>query len=125
MILLPTRRVENVTIYVGGEVNNPGIYSLEAGSRVNDAIQAAGGFTLQADVEALNMAAKLDDENRITVPDKNNSVSPTSESKHNSLININSANVDDLDKLPGVGKVKAEMIIEFRIKNGPFFQLKN
>lgn len=123
MILLPTREADVVTVYISGEVKNPGIYSFPSGSRVNDAILKAGGFASQANSEAVNLAMKLEDEDRITIPEKDSKGSPSSEPNQKGLININTASADVLDQLPGVGQVKAETIVEFRTKNGPFLSI--
>jgi competence protein ComEA len=123
IILLPTREADIVTVYISGEVKNPGIYSLPSGSRVNDAILMAGGFTHRANSEVVNLAAKLEDEDRISIPAMNSEGSSSSESNQKGLININTASVDVLDQLPGVGQVKAETIVEFRTKNGPFLAI--
>jgi competence protein ComEA len=123
MILLPTREADMVTVYISGEVKNPGIFSLPSGSRVNDAILRAGGFNPDAISETVNLAAKLEDEDRIIIPGINPMDSPSSESNQKSLININTASIEVLDQLPGVGQVKAETIVEFRTKNGPFLSI--
>jgi competence protein ComEA len=123
MILLPTRKVDLVTVYISGEVKNLGIYSLPSGSRVNDAKLKAGGFTLQANSEAVNLATKLEDEDRISIPAMNSEGSPTSESNQKGLININTASVEVLDQLPRVGQVKAQTIVDFRTNNGPFLSI--
>lgn len=90
MILLPTREDDMVTLYISGGVKNPGINSLPSGSRVNDAIMKAGGFTLQANSEAVNLAAKLEDEDRISIPAKNSKGSPSSESNQKGSIRLTS-----------------------------------
>jgi competence protein ComEA len=124
-ILLPTRGPETVMVYVTGEVNEPGLYPLPPNSRVFDAIQSAGGFTEAADQEAINLAAILEDEDRIDIPSLvENSEKPYSGQK-TILININTASVDELDKLPGVGPVKAQAIVDFREKFGVFLSIKD
>jgi competence protein ComEA len=124
-ILLPTREPETVMVYITGEVNEPGLYPLPPNSRVFDAIQSAGGFTEAADQEAINLAAILEDEDRIDIPSiVGNTEKPYFGQKSN-LININTASVDELDKLPGVGPVKAQAIVDFREKFGVFLSVKD
>ena len=102
---------EEIEIHVSGEVQNPGIYTLNEGARVADAIGAAGGFAPDADQSAINLARNLRDGAQVHVP-------KTGESSQR--ININTADVWLLDALPGIGETLAERIIEYRIQNGPF-----
>jgi len=125
MILLPTREADMVTVYISGEVKNPGIYSLPSGSRVNDAILMAGGFTHQTNSEAVNLAGKLEDEDRISIPAMNSEGSSSSEPNQKGLININTASAEVLDQLPGIGQVKAETIVDFRTNNGLFLSIND
>lgn len=104
-----------VKVDVSGEVNSPGVYSLESNSRVEDAIKAAGGFTSQADgdwvAKQLNLAAKLEDGQKIYVSSRNQGVlGATTQSK----ISINQGSLEQLDSLPGVGPVTAQKIIAAR-----------
>lgn len=129
-----------VYVHVVGQVKNPGVYELPDGSRVQAAIQAAGGFSKKADTSALNLAAFVSDGEQLIVPKKTNSrstsdtaassnasfgASPSSQSKdtsaaHNSLIDINHASAQELTALPGVGESTAAKIIADREANGPF-----
>ncbi|MGE5629098.1 MAG: helix-hairpin-helix domain-containing protein [Solirubrobacterales bacterium] len=111
-----------ISIYVNGEVKNPGVYKLDSGSRVLDAVNASGGFTENADNTRLNLAKKLKDEDQVFVNSKKQPglQSQSSGSSSETLIDINSASKEELMKLPGIGEVTAQKIIEYRDKNGGF-----
>lgn len=121
---------------VEGAVNKPGVYRLLATARVYDAIQHAGGLTEQADTSAINQAQKLHDQGQVFVPDKNNSstaantVQTTAANTDNSttdtkMINLNTADVTELQNLPGVGPKKAELIIQYRQEKGSFSKIED
>lgn len=111
-----------ISIYVNGEVKKPGVYKLDSGSRVLDAVNASGGFTENADSTRLNLAKKLKDEDQVLVNSKKQlgTLPQNSNSSSNGLIDINSASKEELMKLPGVGEVTAQKIIDYREKNGGF-----
>ncbi len=130
--LSPPPTPSPLIVHVSGGVANPGVYTFPQSGRVQDAIQAAGGFLAEADDQALNLAAPLQDGQLIRVPLKQAEQSaPPSEGKSgtvqtaptqagNGLVNINSATLEELDTLPGIGPVTAQKIIDFREANGPF-----
>ena len=116
---------------VSGAVLNPGVYELKEGSRVDDAIQAAGGLSEDADTSALNRASLLSDGMKITVPRQGEAARegspavgdaqvPSDASTAKSLININTASSEELQTLNGVGPSTAEAIIADREENGLF-----
>jgi competence protein ComEA len=123
-----------VYVHVAGEVQRPGLYRLVAGSRVDDALKAAGGVTEEGSLDALNLAALLRDGEKITVPTKGqeavsnpgaviqvpNAISTSSNLK----MNINLASAKELEDLPGIGEVLAQRIVDFRTKIGSFQQLE-
>ena len=105
-----------VGIHIKGEVSAPGYYELEYGSRVKDAILAAGSETKDAELAEINLAMNLSDGEEIVIPKKTdlNTVSDSS------LININTADMYKLCKLDGIGESIAASIIDYRAKNGVF-----
>ena len=118
-----------IYVDVKGEIHHPGVYQMKAESRVKDLIEAAGGFTPLADDQKLNLAQLLEDQMVIVVPKKGEEVNselaqaPTSQKKEvgkEGKVNINTATVEELKTLKGIGEKKAEAIIEYRKKNGSF-----
>ena len=121
-----------IFIHVAGSVSAPGLYELQEGARVNDAIKLAGWFTDEADQTSLNLARALTDGEQLFVPSKNSesgSVSSNASISFNSnanvsgtvpKINVNRANEGDLQSIPGVGPSLAAKIIKDRESNGPF-----
>jgi len=104
---------ENIQVYVKGEVINPGVYTLDADSRIQQLIDAAGGLTTTADIDDINLSEKVIDEEVIIIPKLN-------ENTNNGLVNINTATVEQLDALPGIGEGYAKRIVEYREKYGKF-----
>jgi len=110
---------ELIIVHLAGAVNNPGVYHLPADSRVYELLEAGGGFSEDADYEALNQARPLLDGEQIYVHRAGaNRVngSPAASSK----ININHATAAELTALPGIGDVRAEQIVNHREKHGFF-----
>ena len=116
-----------ITVDVKGAVKSPGIYDLPVGSRVNDAVQKAGGLTEQADSKSLNLAQKVSDEALVYVPTKgeaaasqqtvSGTASSTSKEKK---INLNKASLEELKQVKGLGGKRAQDIIDHRESNGKF-----
>ena len=139
-----TEAVETIFIDIKGEVENPGVYEMQLGDRVIDAVQMAGGFTDEATTDNVNLSKKLKDESVIIIPsylknyenvtikndyeidinddivqsEKNESDEKIESSSN--LININTASVVELMSLDGIGESKAKAIIEYRDINGDF-----
>jgi comEA protein len=111
-----------VVVSVVGQVASPGLVTLPAGSRVADALAAAGGLLPGADPAAVNAAALLADGEQIAVGVPGAAAPPgaTGGAGHTGLLDLNSATVADLDELPGIGPVLAQRIIDHRSANGPF-----
>ncbi|HEM2651168.1 TPA: helix-hairpin-helix domain-containing protein [Streptococcus suis] len=119
-----------LVVDVKGAVEKPGLYTLEAGARVNDAVEAAGGLTSQADPKSINLAQKLSDEAVVYVASKDENISvvastttssPMSqEEKNTSLVNLNTATEADLQTISGIGAKRATDIIAYREANGGF-----
>lgn len=127
MVIIKSRsseieRTANICVYVCGEVAKPGVYMLEGGSRVVDAIAVAGGAAEGANLKAINLAQELSDGMMINVPDKNapDIISDQAMIQSNKKLNINTANAQQLEGLPGIGPSLAERIIKYRQENGKF-----
>lgn len=115
-----------ILIDVAGWVRRPGVYEFTEGSRVIDAVQAAGGARPGAFLQSLNLAAPLVDGTQILVP-KEGAPTPAPVGGEvgvgvstGGLVNVNTATAIDLETLPGVGEVIAQAIIDYRTQNGPF-----
>ena len=98
----------------------PGVYELEAGSRVIDAVQAAGGFTRDAAEDARNLAEPVLDGNMIRIPTIEEQQKKTASEQEDTRININTADAGKLQTLPGIGESRAAAIIEYRETYGAF-----
>ena len=115
-----------VFVDIKGEVKKPGVYQMKVGDRVRDAIDAAGGLTAEADSQKVNLAQRVEDQMVIVVPkvgEEAEAIPAGATSKEVSKegkVNINTATVEELKTLKGVGEKKAEAIIEYRKKNGSF-----
>ncbi len=143
---LPTES-GTVTVYVGGAVVRPGLYTLPSGERIEAALLVAGGLTEEANPDGINRAARLRDEAQIVVPRKgeptalparlvvgSHAPQPTQPTQPNTTggskasptvaatvpINVNTASVTELAQLPGVGPKLAQAIIDYRLEHGPF-----
>jgi competence protein ComEA len=104
-------------VHVTGAVANPGLYQLSPGSRVNDAILAAGGFLTNADKSFINLAAPAKDGDKIHVPELMPGLSIGGTGL---LVNINSATAAELENLPGIGPTLAQKIVDYRTQYGFF-----
>ncbi len=112
-----------IYVFVCGAVENPGVYELQQGSRVFEAIQAAGGFSEEAAVNEVNQAELLEDEMKLYVPTRQELAVQAEEDS--GKININKASLADLMTLPGVGEAKANQIIQYREENGAFQSIED
>jgi len=116
-----------ITVDVKGAVKSPGIYDLPVGSRINDAVQKAGGLTDNADSKSINLAQKISDEALVYVPTKGEesasqqagSGAPSSTSK-DKKVNLNKASLEELKQVKGLGGKRAQDIIDHRESNGKF-----
>ena len=116
-----------ITVDVKGAVKSPGIYDLPVGSRVNDAVQKAGGLTEQADSKSLNLAQKVSDEALVYVPTKGEEAASqqtgsgtTSLTSKEKKVNLNKASLEELKQVKGLGGKRAQDIIDHRETNGKF-----
>lgn len=114
--------VEKIKIHIIGEVVNPGIYEIDVGSRIDDAIKCAGGATSDVDFEKINLAYELSDGEKIYIPsifDEETEYTMSSDVQ-NSKVNINKATASELETVNGIGPAIAEKIIAYRKENGRF-----
>ncbi len=112
----------DLRVYVSGAVAVPGVYALGAGDRVEDALQAAGGPNADADLERVNLAARLHDGDQVVVPVRSAAAGTAASGATAPVarVNLNTASQAELDKLPGIGAVRARRILESRQQDGPF-----
>lgn len=122
-----------IMVDIGGEVTNPMVVELEEGSRVEEAIKAAGGVTENADLTDINRAAFLEDGDKILIPSKlaesgeygSSSGGESTSSYTDDRVNINTADSTKLQTLNGIGPVTAEKIIEYRTEQGRFKSIED
>ncbi len=146
--LLPPPEPPALVVQVSGQVPHPGLVSLPPGSRVADALEAAGGVLPEGEAGFLNLAAPLEDGQLVNVPAKKQDPEPSPlalipntgdaartgstpagdsvpEPQSGGLININTAPAEELDLLPGIGPVIAQRIIDYREQHGPFQSIED
>ena len=110
-----------IQVAIDGAVESPGVYELPRGSRVHDLLEASGGYLSSLDLSAINQAALLVDGQRVFVPSRETDQSVRLDATPGPLrVDLNSATVDELDLIPGIGPVKAAAIVEYRNMHGPF-----
>jgi competence protein ComEA len=118
-----TGRGGTVVVAVTGKVLHPGMFTLPAGARVADAVQAAGGLLPEADPGSVNLARRLNDGEQVAVGAAAAAGAPggpAGSAAPGGLVNLNTATVEQLDTLPGVGPVLAQRIVDYRTQHGGF-----
>lgn len=131
--------VKEITVYISGQVVKEGVVTLSSDKRLADAVEKLGGLTKNADTNNINLAMKLEDEKHYIIPkegeviqnnsdstqvtsnkDNNSSNNATQSDSQGSKININTADLKQLDNIPGVGEATANKILSYRDENGEF-----
>ena len=141
-----TESLPSCVVHVDGAVASPGVYALTmAGPRVNDAVAAAGGLVPEADTASVNLAAAVQDGDKVYVPregensaaagaassggssgsEGGTALTGASGSASSALVNINKASAEELDALPGVGPSTAQAIVDDRTQNGPYVSIED
>ncbi len=145
---------QTITVHIAGAVNNPGVYRLRYGSRINDGVVAAGGATTTANLDVINLATVLNEGEQIYVPKRgekphtitnrpqvgggdasasgtasgvaaNGGLAMGPNGRALSTVNINLASVVELEQLPGIGPATAKAIVAFRERNGAFLRVED
>ena len=126
---------QNCYVDIKGEVLRPGVYEFSCESRMQEVIKKAGGFTEEADETKINLAQKISDQMQIIVPnlhskqeggvtegnsEKGNSSNSTPSNSKQGTVNINTATLEELQTIKGIGKKKAEAILQYRKEHGAF-----
>ena len=124
------QNIEKTYIYIDvkGAVKNPGVYKLESDSRLFQVIQLAGGLREDADQNAINFSVILKDQDVVYVPtydEEYPNISTSIDSQIGGVININTATLEQLESLPGIGPSTAQKIIDYRTDNGSFVAIED
>jgi competence protein ComEA len=130
---LPTLTPAPIRVHVSGAVRQPAVYELAPGSIVQDAVDAAGGPASNADLDCINLALELRDQQQVYVPRQGETSPPPpvsggeldSGGSTGSLVNINTATTAELETLPRIGPAMAQRIVEYREANGPFAAIED
>ncbi len=130
-----TMMTQNCYVDIKGEVLRPGVYEFSCESRIQEVIKKAGGFTEEADETKINLAQKITDQMQIIVPNvhakqeggvteensgKGSSFNTNSSNSKQGMVNINTATLEELQTIKGIGKKKAEAILQYRKEHGAF-----
>jgi competence protein ComEA len=108
----------DLVVHVAGAVRRPGVYRMPAGSRVDDAVTRAGGAAPRAELEAVNLAARLADGQQVVVPERAAGGAGSAAAVGEGPISLGTATVEQLEEIDGIGPVTAGAIVEFRDEHG-------
>jgi len=132
LVALPTATPQPVRVYVSGAVAQPGVVTLSAGSLLADALEVVGGAAADADLDGVNLAAPLADNQHVIVPRRTATpqpvvevATPVSLAPAVALVNINTASAAELETLPHIGPAMAQRIIAYREAHGPFERIED
>jgi competence protein ComEA len=115
-----------VVVHVAGAVREPGVYRLRSGARVDDAVGRAGGATSRADLSQVNLAAEVEDGRQVLVPERVTAAQAAASGSAAAPVvpgvplNLNTATIEQLDELDGIGPATAQQILDYREANGGF-----
>jgi competence protein ComEA len=112
-----------LVVDVAGAVRHPGLYRLEQGTRIADAVAMAGGATARADIELVNLAAPLADGEQVVVPTRGAAAASGGTASPSVPLDLNTASLEQLDTLPGIGPSTAQKILDYRQEHGAFHSL--
>ena len=113
----------SVVVHVAGAVRKPGVYRMRSSARVDDAVGRAGGATARADLSQVNLAAKVEDGRQVLVPERPRPGAPATAAAAEQPevpLNLNTATLEQLDELDGIGPATAQSILDYRDENGGF-----
>jgi competence protein ComEA len=113
----------SVIVHVAGAVRSPGVYRMRPSARVDDAVGRAGGATARADLSQVNLAAKVEDGRQVLVPERVRAGAPgaaAAETAPGVPLNLNTATLEQLDELDGIGPATAQSILDYREEHGGF-----
>lgn len=125
-----TSNKNKILVEIKGEVKKPDVYEVDEGSIIRDLINIAGGLTEKANINKINRAEKLKNNQLIVIPNNESVISDTitnnsSNDSKDGIININSASLSELQNINGIGEVKAQSIIDYREKSGGFKSIED
>jgi competence protein ComEA len=112
----------SVIVHVAGAVRRPGVYRMRPSARVDDAVGRAGGATRRADLSQVNLAAKVEDGRQVVVPERvrAGAAGAAAETAPDVPLNLNTATLEQLDELDGIGPATAQSILDYREEHGGF-----
>ena len=127
-IVLPDPTATPVVVlkaYISGAVRSPGVYGMSKGDRLAELVEAAGGATDDADLSAVNLAARVEDEDHWHIPRPGETAAAGTVSPVSTRMDINTASTSQLVELPRIGEIIAQRIIDYREANGPFSSVED
>ena len=121
---LHTEESADICVYICGCVITPGVYTVPEGTRIHEVLTLAGGFAEGAEITAVNLAEAVYDGEEIRIPSVSEVQVAATQAASDGRVNINTAGLDELMTLPGIGKAKAEAVISYRTEHGKFSSIE-